>query len=171
LSIYDKYREHMLSGDSLLYKTKGTIPSIIMWFTEYSHAGLILHNGYNCGIDTDRVWTLEAEASGVEANWLREKLSSFQGEVYWYPLNIPDDDPRRDLVVEYARLKQGTKYDFGSLFKNIAGRVSVNARKLFCSELNYLAYYYSGLIKDTGVAPRPGDIPKFGIFKDPIRIM
>jgi hypothetical protein len=53
----------------------------------------------------------------------------------------------------------GVPYDYKSLFKNAFGRVSADARALFCSEYCFLCY------GKTGKAPTPGEMPKLGIFK------
>jgi hypothetical protein len=175
LTLYYKYREQMRTGDSLLYKTDGKIPSMIRWFTEFNHAGLVLHfeDNFNNSMpeSCDRVWTFEAGASGVKSVYLSDKLGDTHGKVYWYPLKDEFSYAQRMLVSEYASMQRGTKYDFSSLFRNILGRVSANAREFFCSELNYLAYVYARMIPEIDKAPRPGDIPKFNIFKEPVLIL
>jgi hypothetical protein len=58
----------------------------------------------------------------------------------------------------------GIPYDYQSIFHQLFGKVSADARRLFCSEYCYLAYGF------TGKAPAPADMPALGIFEQPIKL-
>ena len=52
---------------------------------------------------------------------------------------------------------QGKRYDYGSLLKNIMGRVSVDSQRWFCSEAYTAMLMHRQLIDDTLKARRPGE--------------
>lgn len=169
LTIYDSVKRDMKAGDCLLYRSKTLLGWLIRIFSPiYNHAGLIIpidaYQGQEC-----RRWTLEALEHGVTLNYLSRRLEEAEADVWWYALKEEYDD-RRAKVCEWALAQAGQPYDYDSLFKNILGRVSINARELFCSELAFMAWRFAGIV-DGEVAPRPGDIPKLNIFKDPVRII
>lgn len=159
----------MKTGDCLLYKSDTILGMLIRIFSpKFNHAGLIVkfnqYQGKEC-----RVWTLEALEHGVVLNYLSRRLMDFSGEVWLYPLKDEFAD-KQFLIGEFALCQAGQPYDYDSIFKNILGRVSVNARELFCSELDFMSWRFAGIVSgDT--APRPGDIPGLGIFKEPIKII
>jgi hypothetical protein len=169
LTVYNQVKTGMKTGDALLYKSKG---SLIGWaiqqFSEFNHAGVVVRFGEDaCGVD--RVWTLEAIGRGVKPAYLSTKLRKYRGEVWWYPLRDEFDD-RRALMMECALILKDTDYDFKSLFKNALGYVSTDLSNLFCSEYWFAIMQYAGVLPD-GLAPRPGDIPKFMIFKNQVRLV
>ena len=169
LTIYDSVKRDMKSGDCLLYKSNTILGWLIRLFSKgYNHAGLIIRLDEYQGLECRR-WTLEALEHGVVLNLLTRRLSFVDGEVYWYALKDEYDD-KRDKVCEWALAQAGQPYDYDSLLKNIIKRVSVNARELFCSELAFLSWKYAWIVEGD-VAPRPGDIPKLNIFKNPVRII
>ena len=169
LSKYEKYRPEMKTGDCLLWRSHDILGGLIRVFSHYfNHAGLVICLPEYQG-SIGRIWTHEAVSGGVELNLLSERIQTYHGEVWWLPLEPKYDDVRR-LIGEYSLSNAGCKYDYGSLFKNILGHVSANARKLFCSELVFLSYKYAGLV--TGdIAPRPGDIQKYELFSKIIQIV
>jgi hypothetical protein len=169
LCTYDSVKKDMKSGDALLYKSRSLLGWLIRLFSkDFNHAGLVvqldMYQGQEC-----RRWTLEALQHGVVLNFLSRRLQEVDGECWWYPLK-EEYNGQREKVGEYALAQSGQPYDYDSLFKNILGRVSVNARELFCSELAFLSWRFAGIVIGE-VAPRPGDIPKLNIFKEPIRII
>jgi hypothetical protein len=109
-----------------------------------------------------RRFTTEALEHGIILNLLSKRLEEYDGEVYWYPLMEAWD---RTVIGERAMEYIGVPYDYGSLFKNAFGKVSADARELFCSEYCFICYGFSGK------APTPGDMPGLGIFMKPVRIL
>jgi hypothetical protein len=169
LTIYQKYRDQLKTGDALLYRGHSIVDWLILKFSkDWNHAGLVVrldeYKGQEC-----RVWTVEATSPAVTLVLLSKKLAEYDGEVWWFPLLDKFDD-RRGKVGEFALAQAGTKYDFKSLIKNILGRVTVSMRALFCSELDFLAWRDAGIVSGD-IAPRPGDIPGLGIFKEPVRLV
>lgn len=87
----------------------------------------------------------------------------YDGDVWWYQLK-PEWNKERTNIGVRAFSYMGVSYDYGSLFKNILGRVSSDAKKFFCSE-----YYYMCL-GQTGMAPTPVDLGKMDCFNEGIKI-
>jgi hypothetical protein len=166
---YITYRGMMLTGDLLLWRSHSVIGWLIRLFSKapVNHASLVLRLNYE-GL-RDRRFVLEALESGIVLRLLSERLSDYKGEVHWYPLRRKFNR-RRPLIRNYALIKVGTPYDFGSLFKQLITRVPSDSKKFFCSEYCFMAYRAAGLPVVSEKAPRPGDLPSLGIFKNPVRI-
>jgi len=166
-SIYSQHQNQINSGDVILWKGDGAISRLIRLYGGYSHASLVLRLDEFKGL-TDRRFILEANASGIELRILSWRIKKYDGEAWWLPLQ-DEYLSVREKIVTWALGQVGTPYDFHSVFKNIFGRVSVDCQKYFCSEYVFLAYQAAGLVQgDT--APRPGDIAKWTLFKEPVRL-
>lgn len=167
---YKNIRSQMLTGHAIVWKGKGIISSLIMKWSPFSHASLIVRLREYKELKR-RVFLVEALADGLEFRLLSERLKE-GGEAYWLPTDMTIGQmskSREHALLECAR---GIPYDYGSLFKNIFGRVSSNARKYFCSEFVWLNWVYAGYVRTDEkilVAPRPGDLPT-NIDVKPIRI-
>lgn len=170
LELYMRYRSHMQTGDLLLWKSHTLLGWMIRLFSrgEVNHAGLVLKLEEFAHLK-ERRWTLEALEPGIVLHLISNRLAKFDGEVWWYPLKDEFYEHRANLG-EWAIAMVGTPYDYGSLFKNALGRVSVNANRLFCSEYAYMAYKENGLPVYQKKAPRPADMPGLGIFKDKVKL-
>ena len=170
LDVYGYYKDDLQTGDCLLWRSRSMIGWLIRLFTGHrvNHAGLVIRP-HEYGCFNDRRFTLEALENGVVLRLLSERLRSFDGAVWLYPLK---DEYRlkRAVISAWAIKQEGTPYDYGSLFKQIFGRVSLDMRKYFCSEFCYAAWREAGIPVDENKAPRPGDIPGLGIFKKPVMI-
>ena len=168
--LYDANRKVMQTGDCILWRSKSVIGWLIRLFSNggFNHAGLVVRPS-----DTDcfagRRLTLEALGHGIILRLLSERLRGFDGEVYLYPLK-DEFAPLRPKILRWALDKEGTPYDYHSLFKQLFGRVSVDMKAYFCSEFVYTAWRESGIPINEEKAPRPGDIPSIPIFKTPILI-
>jgi len=163
LANYLKYRNQMSTGDLLLWKSHSLLGAIIRWFSKanVNHASLVIPL---MGLNQYRIFTTEALEHGIVPNFLSERLSKYEGEVFWYALN-DEWDKKRPEIENKAFQYIGVPYDYRSLFKNAFGKVSADARELFCSEYCFICYGFEGK------APTPGDMPKLGIFKDPVQIL
>jgi len=166
-STYSRHREGINSGDVILWKGTGLISRLIRFFGGYSHASLVLRLDEFKGL-TDRRFILEANATGIELRILSWRVQKYSGEAWWLPLK-EEYCGTREKIVTWALDQVGTPYDFHSLFKNIFGRVSADCTRYFCSEYIFLAYRTAGLVQGK-TAPRPGDIAKWDIFKEPVRL-
>ena len=168
---YNTYKEIMKTGDCLLWRSHTMIGWLIRFFSKapVNHAGLIIRPEEH-GHFRDRRFTIEALEQGIILRLLSERLRSFDGEVWLYPLK-DEFDEYRSKIGDWAIEKEGTPYDYGSLFKMIFGRVSADMKEFFCSEFCYMAWEENGLPVNEEKAPRPGDIPELGLFKEPILII
>ena len=164
LTLYNQHKQDMMTGDLLLWRANSLLGLAIRHFSkaDVNHASLVMHFAQYEG-DAHRRFTTEALSKGIILNLLSKQLEQYDGKVWWYRLKS-DWESRRAMIGTSAMRYIGTPYDYKSLFKNAFGRVSANARELFCSEYCFLCY---GL---NGVAPTPGDMPKLGIFWEPVLI-
>ena len=170
LSKYLEQRPKIRTGDAILWSGKGIIPSLIKFFSkgEFNHVSLVIRLTHVGDDLVRRVFLLEALESGIDLNTLSGRLSEYNGEAWHFPLHC--DDFQRGLIFKWALLNCDRKYDYGSLFKNIFGRVSVDAKRFFCSEY-YIAACIHAKILDTDVAYRPADFPKLKIFGEPVKLI
>lgn len=170
LKMYMTVRHVMKTGDCILWQSRSIVGWLIRRFSgaNVNHASLVISLS-EYGNLIDRRFLLEALEPGIVLKLMSRRLMKFKGKVWWYPLKDEYDD-NRDRVGEWALLQVGVPYDYKSLFKQTVGRVLADMKELFCSEYCFIGWIKSG-IKLKGKAPRPGDIPKLGLFKKPIRIL
>ena len=170
LSRYRECRELMDTGDLLRYNTEGLVPVLIRkWSPGANHAGMVLHLPEYEGKEHRR-WTLEATGGGPRMACLSELLEEVRGEVWWHPLK-PEFNDARNAIGCFALSKVGVvKYDFESLAKNVFGLVSVDLRRLFCSEYVFVSWRDAGIVSGTK-APRPSGLPLFGVTLSPVLIV
>lgn len=164
LTLYEQYKQDMRTGDLLLWRANSLLGVAIRAFShaDVNHASLVMHfEQYEGG--EHRRFTTEALSPGIVLNLLSKQLERYDGKVWWLRLNA-DWDARRAMIGTNAMKYIGTPYDYHSVVKNAFGRVSADARELFCSEYCFLCY---GL---KGTAPTPGEMPALGIFAEPVLI-
>jgi hypothetical protein len=160
---YTIVKEQMQTGDLLLWSCNSIIGWAIKKYTKsnFSHASLVIRfDEY----DGHARYNLEAGRHGTVLNVLSKTLEEYDGQVWWYPLK-DDWNLKRKAIGDMSLSLVGTPYDFGSVLKFLLGSVSINTRRLFCSEYCYICYGFDGK------APAPGDILKLGIFKEGIKII
>lgn len=168
MTVYDQFKSQIQTGDCIAYSGNSIISTLIKIFSPgVSHVGLALNLAQYAGQECRR-WTLEANAPGVELMLLSNDIVDYNGSVWWYALK-DEFNPLRDKVAEWALCQVGVKYDFASLFKSILGHVSLDMKKFFCSSYDYAAWMVAGITPTTDVAPKPSDIVKLSIFKEPIQ--
>lgn len=161
LTVYNKYRSQMKTGDLLLYRTPGIISSLIHIWSEDNHAGLVLDLHEYEG-EQYRKWTMEAVGGGVRTVFLSRSLEKIHGEVWWHQLK-PKYDSCRTVIGCFALETVGvTKYDFWSLLKYPFKLVSADLNKLLCSEYVGLSWRAAGIVQFENI-PSPSDLPKFGV--------
>lgn len=165
LSKYDCVKHLMKTGDLLLWQTKGIIGGGIQLVTDsiYNHASLVLHLADYEGTEKRR-FTTEATKHGVGINMLSRRLERQKGKCWWFPL-IPDWEERRNQVGEIALSYLNCPYDYKGIVRWLFKTVSTDGEALFCSELCYMAYGYSGS------APAPDDLLKLPIFGPSVEIL
>ena len=170
LTTYKQVRHCMKTGDCIQWQSKR---ALIGWLikvlshSKFNHSSLVIALR-EYGNLKDRRFILEAVGE-IELRLLSKRLEDYSGHVWWYPLK-DEYDECRDKIGEWALLKIGVAYDYTSIWKQITGRVSADAKKLFCSEFCFLGWKFGG-IRLKGKAPRPGDIPKYDIFKKPVQLI
>lgn len=166
LSAYNAVKARIQTGDLLMWSSDSLIGKAIRWRTlsEFSHASLAIRLADYEGAEGRR-FTTEALADGVVLNILSTRLAHYEGRAWWYPLDEQKCGISRVQVGERALALIGTPYDYQSILRLCLRRVSTEINKLFCSEYAAICY---GL---EGEAPTPADMPKLGIFGDPVRIL
>lgn len=170
LTIYNQYRPQMKSGDLLAYRSNSVIATLIhIWSKQFNHVGMVLDLSEYAGQEC-RKWTLGADSRGVALSLLSIDLSTYHGEVWWYPLLATDEE--RHIIAEFGLCAAGSEYDYWSLIKNIWGLVPIDMLKYFCSEYVYCAYKKARLPgTESDKAPRPDGIVALPIYKEPIQII
>jgi len=179
---YQSIRSQIKSGDVITWEGKGLVSWLIRRWSKRSHASMCLDLADDNG--DDRRYILEAWEGEFNMRLLSKRLERYPGKAFWHSLN-PELDPYRKTI-EYNSLSLlGTKYDYESLFANMLGHVSANAKKLFCSEAiclilresipnkilkGYRADKYANMLLD-GIALRPGGIAQLPLFLSEIEIM
>ena len=177
LDRYLTVRPQMKSCDCLLWESNSILGWAIRLISKkYNHAALILNEFEDL---TNHKYILEALEHGIVLSQIGRRLEHYNGKVYWLKAKPEYDYLRKDAAI-WAIQQVGVPYDYGSLFKNLFSRVSADASKLFCSEFVYIAWKYAylknggesdnGKVFNLGKAPVPADMPKMGIWEDPVRI-
>jgi hypothetical protein len=170
---YSHLRDRIRTGDCVLWRTRGLVPSMIRLWSEYTHASLVVRLDEYEGL-RHRVFLVEALRRGLTLTLLSHRLSGTRGGAWLFqPDGLGDDQIawlRASALVNAARQ---VRYDFKGLLANVLGRVSVDARRYFCSEHVWHEWDQAGLLMpdvltetgfrqhERGKAPRPGDIPRW----------
>jgi len=159
----------MKTGDIIEWRSNSIVGRSIRFFSkqDVNHTSIVLN--LDQYVPNHSKFILEANAGRFELNPLSTVLEKYSGSAYWLALK-PEWDDKRIGLGAWALEKVGTPYDFGSLFKNMFGRVTADARKMFCSEANFLDLVSNGIVP-AGKAPRPGEWEQFKIYLKRIQIL
>lgn len=165
LTIYDKVRDDMKTGDLLQWKSNSIVGALIRWRTksDVNHSSMVLRLSEYELLER-RCYTQEALEHGVVMNLLSRRLEQHDGNAWWYPLKDTWNQERQ-FIGERILNCIGLPYDYNSIVKQIFGKVSIDAHAFFCSELVYAAWGYEG------VAPNPGELSNLKIFKDCVQLI
>jgi hypothetical protein len=174
LELYETYRDQMRTGDMLAWHSDSLIGAGIRWRTvpkgipsdsplSVNHTSGVLRLKEYEGLER-RVYINEALENGTVLNLLSKRLTEFKGLVWWYPLKR-SWDAERQMIGERALQYIGIKYDYKSIAEQIFGSVSVEVKKLFCSEYYYLSLGFSGK------SPNPYQLCIKDYFKEAVRIL
>jgi hypothetical protein len=192
LEIYDAARPLIGNGDIVNWRMKSLLARIILKFTADSHTSLVTRLDYQ-GM-ADRIFIVESRAK-TELNLLSKRLAGAHGSAsllrlkdYWAPA--------RPYIAGWVCEQAGNPYDVKGLLGNLFGRVSMDARNFFCSELAWFATREGArrgiacnagdpderwrliemdieetekLLKDR--APRPGDFRRLPMYLEPVQIL
>jgi hypothetical protein len=144
---YAEARKDFQPGDPILWEGESLLSEGISAFTggaRTTHVSMLLDD-----IQAGELRWLIMEAyegghgilSGhVGDNFLSARAREYDGAVVWYPLLSSLDEYRPRIVEELWRLK-GLPYDYWALPSQIAGRVEVDMKALFCSEAAQVALH------------------------------
>jgi hypothetical protein len=165
LSQYDGLRPLINTGDLVEFASNGIIGKSIMAVTgkDVSHCSLVVRLPYK---DSPRRYIIEAIRTGVEFQLLSDVLQHYDGKAIWHGLK-KEYDCKRDDIGEWAfnELSQHKSYDFGGVIGQLWGKVSIDSKRYYCSELIDAAYIAAGIIQpDPKGARVPGDFVPLGIF-------
>lgn len=165
LTQYNEVKNSMKTGDLLQWASFSVIGWLIRWKTksDVNHSSLVIRLAEYEGLERRR-FTHEALERGVILNLLSRRLDRFNGKVWWYPLK-DEWDERRQRIGELALAWTGVPYDYKSIADQLISSVSAEATALFCSEMCFMAYGF------TGKAPTPGEMSGLGIFKEKVQIL
>lgn len=167
-------RQQIQTGDCVLTKGSGVVSKLIRLFTDFSHAMLVIKFDEYDNLE-DRIFLLEASSRGNRFVLLSDVIDTYSGEKFLFKPNNKSDDIKSNIQEEsLLQVSSQKKYDYSGLFRNIFGRISLDADEFFCSELVWYMWLKTGLLDsksnltETGLnklnqnkAPRPGDIPKW----------
>jgi len=185
LSLYDKERTRLKTGDAILWRSETLLGTIIQRFSnsKLNHVSIVMVFSEYA---PDRVYVLEALETGTVLKPLSDRLSSHKGEAWGY-LMAPALDGLRDDMGRFALAHAGRPYDYRGLLENIKGRVNGDDRALFCSEYWWRAFrdgvgktglgrkeYRAASALLDGKMPRPSDFPdiaRHGIFQNVVKVL
>jgi len=165
ISKYIAVKDQMKTGDLLQWRSRSIIGALIRWRTksEVNHSSLVIRLSEYEGLERRR-FTQEALEHGVVLNLLSRRLAQFSGEVWWLPLK-DEWNEKRQGIGEMALSYTGIPYDYQSIADQIIGKVFSDTKELFCSELCYICYGFSGKVLS------PGEMPELEIFKEAVQIL
>lgn len=152
------------TGDAILWKGHGVVSKMIMWWTEFSHASLVVRLDKYEEFE-NRVFLVEAMSGGLEFRLLSERLKQ-DAEAYWLLTSMTKKQrnlSRKHALIECAK---GKKYDFGSIVKNIVCEVNADARDYFCSEFVQFNWTDTRYIKPMKKAVRPDGLLELANYKE-----
>jgi len=174
IRLYRAFSEWMKTCDLIEWRSyTSPISFMIRMFTgaNVNHSSILIRPIMYAGLK-DRRFLLEALAKGVVPRLLSLRLEEYNGQVFWSPLKESITDPQRNKMIEqvFLEVSKGRPYDYGNLFRNIAGRVSVDADAWFCSEIYTWMLMKGGLISADTKALRPGEFQELGLHEKPVLI-
>ena len=161
-------------GDLIETRTNRVIGPIIRAFTgqEVNHSTMAVILALP-GSDYQRRYIIEADGGAVKLKPLSLYIREHAGDLFWSPVR-PIYSDSRNLLSQASLELEGTKYDWKSLFFCAAGPVTLDKKKLLCSEMVQVAAIWAGLILSTfnsGKILRPGELHKTGIWEKPTIII
>jgi len=162
---YAELRHKMKTGDAILWTGSGIISWLIRLKSKRSHASLVVRLKKYQGL-RDRVFLVEALAGGLELRLLSERVHGYRGSVSLVSTDLNGGQRRVCRNRALVKCAEGIKYDYGSLFRNILGRVSVNVRRFFCSEFVWWIWQEASYVEKNTKAPVPGDLEEYGTIFD-----
>jgi len=159
--MYQELRNYMKTGDVIGFSGKGDVSNVIKHFTncDISHVGIVYRTA------EDRVIIMEStslndipdcvtgeQIKGVQQQYLSDRLSSYDGQAYWYALDtdVEDFTPMNIWLedVHEDRTEYDTVQAIGAGIDYFVPDNHECYRKLFCSELVSQALQLAGVIPE-----------------------
>ena len=154
---YYALRDQIKTGDAILWNGAGLISSAIRRWSKFSHVSLVVRMPDYDRLK-ERVFMVEALNHGLEFTLLSNQLEGYSGQAHWMSVGMTTEQQSLSRAHALLECASTTGYDYKSLFRNVLGRVSMDARHYFCSEFVWFNYIYAGRVEATKKAPRPGDL-------------
>jgi len=156
LTKYHQYRDKIQPGDLISFRGKGIIPGIIRWRTGFkdTHSAMVM-----CLLGKGREKRLVITESlnfGPTVNYLSDRIEKYNSEIWWYPLYATQEQREAMNLIAWDNLCKQTRYDYGGLFRQALGSVSLDASRLFCSEMVQYYWQEASVIKKYKKAFNPG---------------
>jgi hypothetical protein len=169
LDAYYATRHALETGDGLTWASNTILGKLIQKFSGHkvNHFGLVMRFRQ---YDEDRIFTLEALEPGIVLRALSERLRHHKGSCYWHPLK-PEHHDKRVGVGASALSYVGVGYDYVSLFRQAAMRVSTDAGRLFCSEFGQICWEDNNIVPQRSMALQPGEMAGLGATMPPMKIL
>lgn len=141
---YSEARKDFQVGDCITWEGEGGISAGIEFFTGHktTHVSVLLMEVRQ----TPRWLIMEAWEGGhgflsgeVGDNFLSKKMQGYNGRCVWRPLH-PALDDYREAIADRLWSYMGVGYDYKGLVRQVGGRVLVDRKAMFCSELAQVCY-------------------------------
>lgn len=184
---YKEVRKEMKPGDVVAFGGKGNFSEIIKWATRstVSHVGIILQSKLliedqpQAGMFNQIIESTTLNGfSGVSISRLSDRIDTYEGEIWWLPL---DDDSRNKLdthaFYNFLLHQNRKEYDMPQAVKSaldalddipLLGKATHNEEefsKFFCSELAAAGLEAGGVIDHLNASEvTPIDLCKFNIY-------
>ncbi|MDA8098999.1 MAG: hypothetical protein M0042_05180 [Nitrospiraceae bacterium] len=188
-ALYGDVRSQMKAGDVIAFSGKGNFSEIIKWATRstVSHVGVILQSKLmidatpQAGIFNQIIESTSLNGfSGVTISRLSDRLDTYDGDIWWLPLNkdVHDSmDKRRfyDFLIHQNRKQYDTPQAVKSALDAldnvpILGRATHNIEdfsRFFCSELVTAGLEAAGAISHINASEvTPIDLCSFALYEN-----
>lgn len=172
LNDYMRYRHLLDTGDKIEWRSN----TVLGWLIRLRTGANVNHTSMVVKFDFDgcreRRYVLEALNGGIELRLLSRRLEKFHGKAWWAPLQ-PRYAMYRSRLLGSALDAVGTEYDYGSLLRQLVGKVSVQAEKYFCSEFLQHKFECAEIVTPLSYAIQPGGFDEAwpGVFGPEVEIL
>jgi hypothetical protein len=187
---YREARKDFQVGDCITWEGEGGISAGIEFFTGHktTHISTLLSQVREA---RNRWLIMEAWEGGhgllsgeVGDNFLSRKMQGYHGRCVWRPLH-PLLDSYREAIAGRLWSYMGVGYDYKGLVRQVGGRVLVDRKAMFCSELAQVCYREGiprevlanmpwntsmRLLVDCRQAMQPGDFADLPLFVREVEI-
>lgn len=188
---YQDARKRMKPGDVIAFSGKGHFSEIIKWatFSSVSHVGVILQSQLRED-DTDRFFNQIIEStslngfSGVMASRFSDRLSAYEGDIWWLPLAT---DMRKDKSMHkrffdflFRQAEDAIPYDMPQAVKSAIDALDdlpfgkhgpmyngEDFSRFFCSELVAAGLEAAEVVTTVNASEvTPADLCSWNIYED-----